>query len=75
MKVRVWIDQIEMLPSYLTVDKECHIRDFTNRKLIIVFYFDCLKNITQELCASTYIYFRFFHIQKVIKHLGVLKRL
>ena len=67
MKVRVWIDQIEMLPSYLTVDKECHIRDYTNHKLIINFYFEGLNYITEDLSSSTYVYFKFFSHNKGYK--------
>ena len=33
INVRAWIDEIEMLPEYLSVDKECKLSDFTNKKL------------------------------------------
>lgn len=73
LRVRTWIDKIETLPSYIAVDKETHLSNFLDKKLIICFYFDGLQNLPERLCSSTYVYFKFFYHRlgfKTIRHAG-----
>ena len=74
INVRAWIDEIEMLPEYLSVDKECKLTDFTNKKLILVFHFDGLRHLPPSLCAAVYVYFKFYMHgtgYKTIRHPGM----
>ena len=74
INVRAWIDEIEMLPEYLSVDKECKLSDFTNKKLILVFYIDGLRHLPSSLCAAVYVYFKFYMHgtgYKTIRHPGM----
>jgi hypothetical protein len=73
LRIRSWIDQIETLPAYLTVDKQCHLNNFLDKKMIICFYFDGLQNLPEKLCSSVYVYFKFFYHRvgfKSIRHSG-----
>ena len=73
LRIRSWIDKIETLPAYLAVDKETHLSNFLDKKLIICFYFDGLQNLPEKLCSSTYVYFKFFYHRvgfKTIRHSG-----
>ncbi len=74
INVRAWIDEIEMLPEYLSVDKECKLTDFTNKKLILVFHIDGLRHLPPSLCAAVYVYFKFYmhgNGYKTIRHPGM----
>jgi hypothetical protein len=59
--VRSWIDRIETIPDYISVDRECKLEEFVGRTCVMNFYFDNLIEIPQHLCASVYISFKFFY--------------
>lgn len=74
LSVRCWLDETELYPPYLTIDKEIHIRDSMNRKLILVLSFEGLSNLPIHLCAQTHVYFRFYNHSlgyKTPRHEGV----
>jgi hypothetical protein len=60
INIRCWIDEVETIPSYLSVDKESLLSDFMNRTLLMDFYFDSLQVLPPNHCASTYTFFKFF---------------
>jgi len=73
LRIRSWIDKIETLPGYIAVDKETHLSNFLDKKLIICFYFDGLQNLPENLCSSSYVYFKFFYHRvgfKTVRHGG-----
>ena len=63
--VRGWIDKIETIPSYITVDREVTLNDFINRTLIIRININSLQDIPEHLSTGTYITFKFFYHSKV----------
>lgn len=71
---RVWIDEVDPLPLYINVDKECHLRQFMGRNCIIKFSFDGMMGLPDNLCAATHLKFKFFNHSAVYttpKHDGV----
>lgn len=63
MKVhlRCWIDAIDAVPEYLTVDKETRLEDFIGQTCIIMIHFDWLLALNPLLCSSVYVAFKFFY--------------
>ncbi len=63
--VRAWIDRIETIPSYITVDKEVVLDDFIDRKMIIRININSLQDIPEHLSTGTYVTFKFFYHSKM----------
>lgn len=63
MKVhlRCWIDSVDTVPQYLTVDKETRLEDFIGQTCIIMVHFDWLLALNPLLCSSVYVAFKFFY--------------
>jgi hypothetical protein len=63
MKVhlRCWIDSIDVVPDYLTVDRETRLEDFIGQTCIIMIHFDWLLALNPLLCSSVYVAFKFFY--------------
>ena len=56
--VRCWIDAVEAVPSYITLDCERRLEEFIGRNCILVFHFPGLMAMDPIRCASTYISFK-----------------
>ena len=56
--VRCWIDAVEAVPPYITLDCERRLEEFIGRNCIMVFYFPGLLAMDPIRCASTYISFK-----------------
>lgn len=65
---------MQVLPAYITADRESHLSEFLGQKCILRFYFEGLQQIPKDLSASTYIYFKFFYHSRAYKtprHAGI----
>jgi hypothetical protein len=51
LTVRAWVDRIETIPSYITVDKEVVLDDFIDRNLIIRININSLQVCCVVLCC------------------------
>ncbi|CAE7399942.1 unnamed protein product [Symbiodinium microadriaticum] len=60
MTARTWIDEVETIPTYICVDKESKLTDFSGQKCIIRFYFEALHDITPALSSDVQVAFTFF---------------
>jgi hypothetical protein len=60
LHARIWIDKVETVPSYISVDKESKLIDFMGRMAIIRFYFEYLFSIPPALSNDLQIIFSFF---------------
>ena len=58
--MRCWIDTMETIPEYISVDKETNIANFIDHKMIIRLYFENLLDIPEFLSSGLYISFKFF---------------
>ena len=59
LNLRSWIDVVEPIPPYITVDLEVNVKDNMNKKLITRVYFEYLSKLPVSHCAESYIYFKF----------------
>jgi hypothetical protein len=57
--VRSWIDDVEPVPPYLTVDKEVSLRQWREHRLVSRFHFEFLSGLPAGHCADCFVYFRF----------------
>lgn len=60
LHVRIWIDKVETVPSYITVDKESKLVDFMGHMAIIRFYFEYLLDIPPTISNDLQVIFSFF---------------
>jgi hypothetical protein len=60
LHVRIWIDKMETVPSYISVDKESKLTDFIGHTAILRFYFEYLFDIPPSLSHDLQIIFSFF---------------
>lgn len=60
LSLRCWIDKVEPVPSYISVDKESVLNDFLNRKCIIRLHIDSCQGINAALSTEVYCAFKFF---------------
>lgn len=58
--MRCWIDEIETIPEYISVDKETHITNFLDHKMIVRLYFENLLDIPDSMSSGLYVAFNFF---------------
>ena len=56
--VRCWIDAVEAVPPYITLDCERRLEEFIGHNCIMVFHFPGLVAMDPIRCASTYISFK-----------------
>jgi hypothetical protein len=61
LNVRAWIDEIQLAPAYLNVDKGCKVEDFSNHKFIMRFYFESLNDIPARFSCFNRVSFKFFY--------------
>jgi len=61
LNVRAWIDEVQLTPAYLSVDKECKIDDFSNHKFIMRFFFESLNDIPARFSCFNRVSFKFFY--------------
>lgn len=72
--VRCWIDTIETIPEYISVDKETKMSEFMDHKLIMRVYFESLLDLPEFICSGVYLAFRFFFHQGMYstsRHCGI----
>ena len=67
VRCRSWIDKIEVSPPYLSVDRERTLEEFGSKTLITRLYFEGMQDLPSNLCAATYISFKFFYHSKPYK--------
>jgi hypothetical protein len=58
--MRCWIDEMETIPEYISVDKETNISSFIDHKMIIRIYFENLLDIPGYISSGLYVAFKFF---------------
>lgn len=58
--MRCWIDTMETIPEYISVDRETNIASFVDHKMIIRLYFENLLDIPEFLSSGRYVSFKFF---------------
>lgn len=58
--MRCWIDEVETIPDYISVDKETNISQFIDHKMIIRLYFENLLDIPEFISSGLYVSFKFF---------------
>jgi hypothetical protein len=67
VRCRAWIEKIETAPPYLSVDRERTLEEFVGKTLVLRFYFEQLQDLPPNLCASSYVKFKFFYHTKIYK--------
>lgn len=67
VRCRAWIEKVETAPPYLSVDRERTLEEFVGKTLILRFYFEQLQDLPPNLCASSYVKFKFFYHTKTYK--------
>lgn len=60
LTVRCWIDKVETVPTYISIDKESKLSDFMGRKCIIRFQFESLNGINPNLSDEVVAVYKFF---------------
>eukprot|EP00602_Paraphysomonas_sp_CaronLab_P009689 CAMPEP_0185022732 /NCGR_PEP_ID=MMETSP1103-20130426/5438_1 /TAXON_ID=36769 /ORGANISM="Paraphysomonas bandaiensis, Strain Caron Lab Isolate" /LENGTH=1220 /DNA_ID=CAMNT_0027554947 /DNA_START=140 /DNA_END=3799 /DNA_ORIENTATION=- len=60
MTLRSWIDEVETVPSYISIDKESKLSDFPGQNCIMRFYFESLHDINPQLSSDVQVVFSFF---------------
>jgi hypothetical protein len=71
---RCWIDTVETIPEYISVDKETKMSEFMDHKLILRLYFESFLDLPEFICSGVYLAFRFFFHQGMYstsRHCGI----